>query len=314
MNNFWKKLNKPFYAMAPMAGVADSAFRQVCKEFGADVVYSEMASVAALSYNPKKTLELLEFSEKERPYVVQLFGSEPKQFAEAVKIVTKEINPDGIDINFGCPVKKVAKQGAGAVLMNDKKKSREIIRNTIENTHLPVSIKTRAKVADVDVLEFLDFMQDLDIKALMIHGRTLAQGFSGEINTGIIKKARDYFGGIIMSNGGINNYTDGQKILAETESDGLGIARGGLGHPWIFEELKNSQQSNFSKEKIFEIAYKHAELSFKLKGRPGVIEMRKHFCWYVHGLNGASEMRKELINVSTLEDIKNIFNSYGIVV
>lgn len=314
MKNFWQKLNKSFYAMAPMAGVSDSAFRQVCKDFGADVVYSEMASVAALCYNPKKTLELLEFSEKERPYVVQLFGSEAKQFAEAARIVTKEINPDGIDINFGCPVKKVAKQGAGAVLMRDKKKSREIIISTIENTELPISIKTRAQVDTIDALEFLDYMHDLDIKALMIHGRTLAQGFSGDINFDIIKKARDYFGGIIMVNGGINSLDDGIQALKKTGADGLGIARGALGCPWIFQELKNNKKENKNPEKIFEIAFRHAGLAESLKGQQGIIEMRKHLCWYVHGIAGASEMRRELINVSSLNEIKNIFNSFGFVV
>src|SRR3989339_596922 len=261
-NDFWQKLNKPFYAMAPMAGVADSAFRQVCKDFGADVVYSEMASVAALCYNPKKTLELLEFSEKERPYVVQLFGSEAKQFAEAARIVTKEINPDGIDINFGCPVKKVAKQGAGAVLMRDKKKSREIIRSTIENTELPVSIKTRAQVDTIDALEFLDYMHDLDIKALMIHGRTLAQGFSGDINTETIKKARDFFSGVLMANGGVYSRAEAEKLLQATGVDGIGIARGALGRPWIFSEIKDLDFPK-SKEEKFKIVLEHVKLAEK---------------------------------------------------
>jgi len=123
MNNFWKKLNKPIYVLAPMAGITDSAFRQICKSFGVDVVYSEMASVTALTYSPEKTLKMLEFSEIERPYVVQFFGNNPKHFSKAVKIIEKEINPDGIDINFGCPAKKVVKQGAGAELMKDLKLS-----------------------------------------------------------------------------------------------------------------------------------------------------------------------------------------------
>lgn len=307
MDNFWQKIKTPIYALAPMAGVADSAFRQICKDFGADVVYSEMASAAALAHNPEKTLELIKFTEKEAPYVVQLFGSDSKQFAIAARIVSEKIRPSGIDINFGCPVKKVQKQGAGAVLMNDKKTAREIIKAVIANTDLPVSIKTRVKAGKVDVLEFLDFMQDLDIKALMIHGRTLAHGFAGEINTSAIKKARNYFSGFILANGGINSPDDAKRILSESAADGLGIAGGSLGRPWIFQELKNNKTDDKPLADIFKIVIKHAELARELKGNQGIIEMRKHLCWYAHGLKNASEMRRGLINVASLEDIKRIF-------
>ena len=133
-------------------------------------------------------------------------------------------------------------------------------------------------------------------------------------NFDIIKKARDYFGGIIMANGGINSLDDGIQVLKKTRADGLGIARGALGCPWIFQELKNIKKENKIPEKIFEIALRHAELAESLKGQQGIIEIRKHLCWYVHGIIGASEMRRELINVSSLNEIKNIFNSFGFVV
>jgi tRNA-dihydrouridine synthase len=153
MNNFWEKLDKNFLAMAPMAGITDSAFRQLCMSFGCDVSYSEMASATALFYDLKKpknlknseTLKLLEFSEMERPFVVQLFGSDPEHFKTATEIVTKQIKPDGIDINFGCPVKKIQKQGAGAVLMDNLPVAKKVIEAVIQNTDLPVSIKTRVK-------------------------------------------------------------------------------------------------------------------------------------------------------------------------
>ena len=307
MKSFWSKNKKSILALAPMAGVTDSAFRQICKSFGADVVYSEMASVTALSYSPKKTLEMLRFEKQERPYVVQLFGSKSEHFAKATKIITKEIKPDGIDINFGCPVKKVQKQGAGAVLMDNLKLAREIIKTTIENTGLPVSIKTRSKVGKTDVLEFLDFVSDLDIKALMIHGRTLGQGFSGPVDTKIIKKARDHFGGIILANGGINSYDDAVKILEQTQADGPGIARGAMGRPWIFKALRTGQDVKREFLPTKKIALKHAELAEKLKGKQGIIEMRKHLCWYVAGLPGARQMRNDLIRVETLEEIRRIF-------
>jgi len=325
---FWQKLNKPIFALAPMAGVADSAFRQICKDFGADVVYSEMASATALAYNPKKTLELLEFSKKERPYVVQLFGSKPEHFAQAVKLLTGKkqvpkfsktsphpspsqgegvLLPDGIDINFGCPVKKVQKQGAGAVLMDDLKLSREIIEAVIKNTKLPISIKIRSKAKNNGALKFLDYMRDLEIAAMMIHGRTLAQGFSGEADWKIIKKARNYFGGIILANGGINTVEDGLELLKKTGADGVGIARGVLGKPWIFDEIKKQRfVKQKTKEEIFKTALKHASMTEKLKGEVGIREMRKHLCWYVSGLPNARELRQKLVGVEKFSEIKKI--------
>lgn len=304
---FWQKLNKPLYVLAPMAGITDSAFRQMCKKFGADIVYSEMASVTALVYNPEKTLDMLKFLKVERPYVVQLFGSQSGHFAKAVKIIEKEIKPDGIDINFGCPVKKVAKQGAGAVLMNDLKLSKEIIKAVIDSTDLPVSIKARTKVGDTDVLKFLDNVSDLDIKAMMIHGRTLSQGHSGVVDFDIIKKARDYFDGVILANGGVKDYDSAQELLNKTKADGIGIGQGALGRPWIFRQLRIKNYELRIKE-IKKNVLEHAKLVEKIKGEQGIIEMRKHLCWYAQGLPGARKIRAEAVKIKTLHDIRNVIN------
>lgn len=315
MKNFWKKLNKPIYVLAPLAGVSDSPFRRMCKEYGADLVYSEMASATALFYLQKKlednpTLELLKFNKKERPFVVQLFGSEPEHFAIATQIISEKIKPDGIDINFGCPAPKVAKQKAGAELFKDLKKSREVIRAVIANTDLPVSIKTRTQAGDIGLLKFLDYMKDLNIKALMIHGRTLKQGFSGPIDCEIIKNARNYFQGIILANGGIHNHFEAENALLKTKADGLGIGRGSLGRPWIFEELKNDKIIFKKTQEIFKIALKHAKLVFKEKGDGGMPEMRKHLCWYIQGLSNARKLREKLVKINNIKDIEKIFNSY----
>lgn len=308
MSNFWAQLNKPFYVLAPMAGITDSAFRQICKEFDADVVYSEMASTAALVYNPGPTLEMLKFSKKERPYVVQLFGSNPEHFTQAVKLITKKIKPDGIDINFGCPVKKVAKQGAGAVLMNDLKLAREIIKTTINNTNLPVSIKCRSKVGEVDALQFLENVKDLDIKAVMIHGRTLSQGHSGPVDFAIIKKARRLVPGILIANGGVKDYATAQEVLNKTGADGIGIGQGALGRPWIFKQLRITNYQ-LQIDEIKKVVLKHAKLVYKFKGEQGIVEMRKHLCWYVSGLPNASTVRRVLVKVSTVKDVKRVLNN-----
>lgn len=313
--NFWLKIKnkkQAILAMAPMAGFTDSAFRQICKDFGADVLYSEMASATALFFNQNAkdnpTLELLKYSKKEKPYVVQLFGNDPKHFAMAAKIVEKEIKPQGIDINFGCPVPKVAKQKAGAELFKDLIRSREVIQATIENTSLPVSIKTRTAAGQVNILKFLDNISDLDIKALMIHGRTLKQGFSGSIDTKVIKKARNYFDGIILANGGINSLEDAEMILKETEADGLGIGRGALGRPWLFEDARYAKVRQRDAKFIFKVILRHAKLVNKLKGDNGIIEMRKHLCWYVQGMEGARALRNEFVKVENLKDVENILS------
>jgi len=333
MTNFWAKLNRPIYALAPMAGVTDSAFRQICKKFGADVVYSEMASATALTYSPEKTLEMLKFAPDEQPYVVQLFGSQPSHFARAAELISegkipvwflekgevvkkkgigeikkKEIvRPAGIDINFGCPVKKVQKQGAGVALMNNLKLAREIIKATVSSTDLLVSIKCRVAVGEINVLKFLDKISDLNVKAVMIHGRTLTQGFSGPIDTEIIRKAREVFGGVILANGGIKSYDNAVEILEQTRVEGLGIARGALGRPWIFKAIRTGQSVNRSRRAIFKIALEHARLATALKREWGIIEMRKHLCWYVSGLPGARILREKAVQVKTLNDVKRLF-------
>ncbi|MFH1233964.1 MAG: tRNA-dihydrouridine synthase [Patescibacteria group bacterium] len=317
MNNFWKKLPKPIYALAPMAGVTDSAFRQMCKRFGANVVYSEMISATAIAYDSKKTLELMKFDKKERPFVVQLFGSKPEHFAFATKYITKKIKPDGIDINFGCPVKKVAKQGAGAALMDNPKLARQIVEAVIANTNLPVSIKVRSQVGKTTALDFLNYLSDLDIKAVMIHGRTLNQGHSGTVNYEIIKQAHKFFKGIILANGGVKNWGDSQRMLALTGADGIGIGQGALGRPYIFkqlfEPLINAESADYTKKKfIFKILLKHAKLVDKLKGEQGIIEMRKHLCWYVNGLKDASALRNRLVKVKSLNEIEKILRNKNI--
>lgn len=309
---FWQKLHKPILVLAPMAGVTDSAFRLICRQQGADVVYSEMASATALSYSPDKTLKLLEFNEQERPCVVQLFGSKPDHFAQAAQLVTDRIAPDGIDINFGCPVPKVAKQKAGAELMKDLDNSRQVIEAVLKNTDLPVSVKVRAKCGRIDVLEFAKNISDLSVSALMVHGRTLAQGFGGEADFSVVRRLRDVFPGILIANGGIFTPEKGVEAYRDSGADGLGIARGAMGNPWIFSRIKKAinsgerQQKPLSREEFARTILEHTYSMLELKGGQGIIEMRKHLCWYIKGLPGAAELRKRAVKVECLDDVNRL--------
>ena len=323
-NNFWEKLKnkqRPILALAPMAGFTDSAFRQICHKFGADVLYSEMVSATALNYfsqtfnsqtrkrdsGGEATWELTGFNHRlEKNYVVQLFGANPEHFATATTLIEKKLKPAGIDINCGCPAGKVLKQGAGADLMKDLNKSRQIIEAVLKNTTLPVSIKIRAKVGEVSVIDFLKNISDLPVAAVMIHGRSLSQGFSGDPDFAIVKKARPYFKGVILINGGINTLEDAQRALKESGADGLGLARGILGRPWLFQEIKENKIINKNNKQVFHFILQHARLVEKIKGPGALIELRKHLVWYVSGFPGASRLRAQLVTVKSLADLENI--------
>jgi tRNA-dihydrouridine synthase B len=310
MHNFWTSLKKPIFALAPLSGITDSAFRRICKSFGADIVYSELSSSTAFAYQPEPTLRIMRFNDAERPYVVQLFGNNPDHFATAARFVSREIKPDGIDINFGCPMAKVFKCGAGAALMTNPPLAKEVILSVIENTHLPVSIKTRTSVKDVDLLSFLDHISDLDVKSIMIHGRSYAQGFSGPNDIETTKNARAHFKGIILANGGVTNPAQGLELLEKTGADGVGIARGALGNPWIFQQLKTGHTGNGNGrpavEDVFRTAMEHARLAANLKGERGIVQMRKHLAWYLQRVPGTKELRQKAVKICNLEDVAEL--------
>ncbi len=315
MINFWQKLslgkkNKPILALAPMAGVSDSAFRQLCKSFGADVMYTEMVSADALHYDSKKTLELLKFSRIEKPIVCQLFGKRPEMFPKAVKMVEK-VGFSGIDLNFGCPAKKVVAHGGGVTLMRDPKHCRQLISAVIKNTRLPVSVKIRAGIDDITALDFLEAIKGLKISAIMVHGRYFKNPFGGEIDYEMIKKVKANFSGVVLGNGGINSPQDAKKMLDLTGVDGLGLARGLYGKPWLFKQikdyLKNGKYREFTFKEIKKTALKHAKLAEREKGRQGIFETRKHLAYYVKGLSNAGQLRSELVRVETVKEIKKIW-------
>lgn len=289
-----------------MAGYTDSAFRLVCKQMGADVVYSEMISVDGICFKNQKTLKMLEFNKKECPVIFQLFGSKPENFAKAIQIINSKFPnfqipklPIGIDINFGCPARKVAKTGSGAALMNELDKAYEIIKTVCDNTSLPISVKIRTKVKNTTCLDFVEKIKNLPISAIMIHGRTLNQGFTGEIDYEIIQKVKQILPEkIIIANGDVNIQSDISNILKKTQADGLGIARGALGNPWIFKQ----QVPSLAQKR--QVILKHAQLF--LKNNQNLIPLRKHLVHYAKGQKNASALRQRIIRVKTFDDLKKI--------
>jgi len=343
MKNFWLKIKKPILALAPMAGVTDIAFRGMCKRFGADVIYTEFASSEALVYKSKKTITMIRFEQVEKPVVVQIFGKDPKIMAQAAKIC-EELGFDGIDINFGCPAYKVVKHGGGVNLMRNPKLCQEITQAVIESVKIPVSIKIRSSIKkeldkvkklerkatpelspelkdptdcgpanDLDGVTAIDLIKEINKKppaAIMIHARSYEQPFDGYPQVEIVKKLRKIYSGILLHNGGVYTPEIAQGLLQQTQADGLGIARGAWGKPWLFEQikdyLKTGQYSTYSKTEIKKFILEHAQLALEQKGEHGLIELRKHLSWYVKGWPGAKKLRDKLVRTSSLEEIKKI--------
>ena len=315
MKNFWRKLKQPILALAPMAGVTDSAFRLVCRELGADVVYTEMVSADGLYYDAKKTLALLKFYRRERPTVIQLFGKNPATFTKAAAIC-EQAGFNGVDINFGCPAKKVTAHGGGVTLMRDLKKCRQIVEAVLGGTKLPVSVKLRTSIKNgattVTALDFIKFMGSLPISAVMIHGRSYEDYFSGPINFAMIKAVKENFAGLVLGNGGIDMPEDAQEMLEKTGCDGLGLARGVRGKPWLFDQIKvflaQGRYDDFEVAKIKKVMIGHAKLAFGSKGERGIIELRKHLTWYTAGWPQAKKLRSRLVKVKSVKELKNILS------
>jgi nifR3 family TIM-barrel protein len=338
MQNIWtKKNNKPLLVLAPMAGYTDSAFRQLCHEFGADIVVSELISADAIAYTKFKiqnlkfknneeytvlegknnaTAEMLMFSQKERPFVVQLFGKYPEKFAKASKWISEELKPDGIDINMGCPARKVVGSDHGAALLKNPDLAVEIVKAVKENTQLPVSVKTRLGWdSDDQILDFAPRLVEAGIDAITIHGRTYKDGFKGVARWENIYQTKFKIQNLkfkkevaVIGNGDISSYEEAMERANNgvTKLDGVAIGRAVFGKPWIFQKIKNQK----SKIKIKELVIRHAELAFETKGERGIIEMRKHLLAYTKGLPNAKELRRELVEVKSVKEIEEIINRF----
>jgi len=309
--NFFKT-NRPILALAPMAGITDSAFRLVCRENDADLVYSEMVSADGLVYG-QKSWSLAKFVKAERPIAIQLFGKKPENFFKAAKLVVEKLHPEVIDINMGCPAKKVVRSGHGVALMNDSNLAAEIVRQVKRAVggKALVSVKTRLGFSDKkEILKFAPILERAGIDFLCLHGRTYPQGFSGEVDYEMIKKVKKILSVPLIANGGVKTPEQAAEVLKITGADGLALGMGTYGQPWVFKEikefLKNKKYQELTWSEKKKIILAHAKHAYKAKGDYGLVELRKHLCWYVRGLKNAAELRQKLVRVKTVDDIKKI--------
>lgn len=304
-------LNKLLW-LAPLAGLTDNSFRSICKQWGADIVVSEMVSADGLVYSYDKTAPYARFNDDQRPFGIQIFGSKPDIMAKAVQKIS-DFKPDFIDINMGCPVKKVIKRGAGSALMNNPLNAClivEKVKSECEKQSMPLCVKIRSgwDHNSINAIEFARGVADAGADMIIIHPRTRSQMFAGKSDWSLIKRLKSQIDIPVIGNGDVISAEDANRMMSETNCDGVMIGRGAVGKPWIFQQIKYLWQKGIlwhpQPEEIIETINQHYYLLLREKGEfVGIREMRKHLSAYTKGYPGSAQIRN-LINQS--EDISQI--------
>ena len=297
----WQNLAPGYECLSPMAGVSDTSFRQIAKRHGADVVFTEMASANMMLNAPKHNEAFLHYEEMERPIIAQVMGGNEKIMAEAARIV-EAMGFDGVDVNMGCPEKKIVGNACGSSLLRDPDKAAAIIEAMANAVSIPVSVKMRSGFLDSQIVqpEFARRMEAAGAQALAIHPRTKEQGYHGQADWTITRQIVENVGVPVGGSGDVTDRAAIARLRAETGVLGIWVARGAMGNPWIFER---DRQERPPLAEVVETALEHARLMVHYKGAHGMVEMRKHLTWYFSGFHGASALREQVKTVNTYEDL-----------
>ena len=308
----------PLY-LAPMAGVSESPFRRLCRGHGADVVVTEFLSAEGIRRENEATLSKLRFEPSERPIGVQIFGADPVAMGDAATLVTDVFQPEFIDINFGCPVKKVVKRNGGSGCLKDLGLVQDVIRAVARSTHLPVTVKIRSGWSEEmrDPVTIALRCQDAGARVLTLHPRTRAQMYTGSACWDEIAAVTAALDIPVLGNGDIKTAADAVRMYRETQCTGIMIARGSFGQPWVFDQVRAMLDGtpvppDPTVEERFDVALAHARMaqSYEHDPRGAAIEFRKHLGWYAKGLPGSAELRKKLHAVTSLGEVEGIFGDY----
>jgi tRNA-dihydrouridine synthase B len=308
----------PLY-LAPMAGVSESPFRRLCRRFGADVVVTEFLSAEGIRRENEATIAKLRFGSDERPIGVQIFGADPHAMGEAARLVTEVFQPEFIDINFGCPVKKVVKRNGGSGCLKDLSLVEAVIRSVAAATALPVTVKIRSGWSEElrDPVGIALRCQDAGARVLTLHPRTRAQMYTGAARWDEIAAVVDALEIPVIGNGDIRTAEDAVRMQRETGCAGVMIARGSFGQPWVFTQARALLEGRDAEPvpsvgNRFAIALEHASMAqaYEPDPRGAAIEFRKHLGWYVKGLPGSAELRRQLHAVDSLGQVAAIFDAY----
>jgi len=305
--------------LAPMSGVSESPFRLLCRRFGADVVVSEFISAVGVARGLEHLFDDMRFEQAERPIGIQLYGADATVMARAAEMVTEACRPDFIDINFGCPVKKVVKNNGGSGCLKDLDLVARIIRAVRSATHLPVTVKIRSgwDEAQRDPVTIAQRCREAGAQALTLHARTRTQMFSGAANWDEIGRVVEALDIPVIGNGDITAAEDVVAMRAHTNCAGVMIARGAFGNPWIFTQARDLVAGRPARlapspEERFATALEHARLALRLQGdtRKTALEFRKHFGWYTKGVAGAAGLRERLFQIESMQQAEAIFAAY----
>ena len=304
------------YVLGPMAGVTDLPFRLLCKEQGAGLLCMEMVSAKGIFYNNKNTESLLQIHPEEVPVSLQFFGSDPKIVSEMAKRV--EERPFSIlDINMGCPVPKVVRNGEGSALMKNPKLVYELVSATVKAIKKPVTVKIRKGFDDehINAVEIAKIIEEAGAAAVAVHGRTREQYYSGKADWEIIRQVKEAVSIPVIGNGDVTSREKAIAMREQTGCDGVMIARGAQGNPWIFSELLEYERTGRlpdrpDVEEIKQTMLRHARLQIEYKGDfTGIREMRKHVAWYTKGLHGAARLRDQINHVESYAELENLLTS-----
>jgi nifR3 family TIM-barrel protein len=306
--NLWQQAEKPIIALAPMADMTDSPFCRIAKRYGAPIVVREMISAEAVVRGNEKTLGMTDFEAEERPIVQQIFGGDPAVMAEAVRRVEATHDPDGFDVNMGCPVYKIVSNFNGAALMREPEQAAAIVRAMKAATAKPVSVKTRLGWSRPDeILEFIKVLEAAGADLVSVHGRTKEQGYAGNADWRMVGEARKLVALPVLVNGDIRTPEDARRALDESGADGMLIARGALGNPWVFEQIRDALSGREPRaaddSERRRIIMDHARLHLECYGE--LVTFRKHLVWYFKGRRGVKAMRLRLAGIKTLSDLES---------